>query len=186
GCKVIWVTDVDLAKQVLLDSSDKGSFIEQKIAAPAWSPVLSLESVNGESWRDLKSNFLIFQKYLPPAEALTLVLRNILSTQDPTVEIDAKQVVRITVACFVKWIFNLDWDPKWDFVCKASWEWRKEIAAKGKADPLLKRRTIDWLIDLISQSHYLQLFGEQWSTPECYSVIMQPFILSPMINMSDI
>ncbi|CAF4539468.1 unnamed protein product, partial [Didymodactylos carnosus] len=78
------------------------------------------------------------------------------------------------------------WDPKWDFVCKASWEWRKEIAAKGKADPLLKRRTIDWLIDLINQSDYLQLFGEQWSTPEYYSIIMQPFILSPMINMSDI
>ncbi|CAF4403681.1 unnamed protein product, partial [Rotaria sp. Silwood2] len=182
----MWITDIDIAKQVLLASENKGSFIEEKIACPAWSPVLSLESVNGDTWRDLKSKFLIFQKYLPPTKQLTSVLRRILSSQDGNIEIDAKQVVRITLACFVKWIFNRDWDPNWDFVCEASWEWRKEIAAKGKADPLLKCRTVDWLIDLINQSNYYEIFGEQWSTPECYSVIMQPFLLSPMINFSDI
>ncbi|CAF2748520.1 unnamed protein product [Rotaria sp. Silwood2] len=182
----MWITDIDIAKQVLLASENKGSFIEEKIACPAWSPVLSLESVNGDTWRDLKSKFLIFQKYLPPTKQLTSVLRRILSSQDGNIEIDAKQVVRITLVCFVKWIFNRDWDPNWDFVCEASWEWRKEIAAKGKADPLLKCRTVDWLIDLINQSNYYEIFGEQWSTPECYSVIMQPFLLSPMINFSDI
>ncbi|CAF3252007.1 unnamed protein product [Rotaria sp. Silwood2] len=186
GCKVMWIADLDVAKKVLLTTSSKGSFIEEKIATPAWSPVLSLESVNGDLWIDLKSKFLIFQKYLPSAEQFTRVVRYILSTQDANIEIDAKQVVRITLACFVKWIFNRDWDPEWDFVCEASWEWRKELAVKGKADPLLKFRTIDWLIDLINHSNYYHIFGEQWSTPECYSVIMQPFILSPMINISDI
>jgi len=182
----MWLTDVNVAKQVLLNSSDKGSFIEERLATPAWSPVLSLESVNGQTWQDLKSKFLIFQKFLPPAEELSHVTCHILSIQDPNVEIDAKQVVRITVACFVKWIFNLDWNPEWDFVCEASWEWRKEIAAKGKAQALIKRKTVDWVIDLINQSEYRQLFGEEWSKPEYYSIVLQPFILSPMINVSDI
>lgn len=186
GCRVMWVRDLNVAKQVLQNSSDKGSFIEEKLASPAWLPILSLESVNGETWKDLKSRFLIFQKYLPSAEKLSQVTHSILSNQDANVEIDAKQVVHITVACFVKWIFDRDWDPAWDFVCEASWEWRKEIAIKGKADGLLKRKTVDWIIDLINQSKYRELFGEEWSKPEYYSIILQPFIISPMINFSDI
>jgi hypothetical protein len=182
----MWVRDFNVAKQVLLNSSDKGSFIEEKLATPAWSPILSLESVNGQTWQDLKSRFLMFQKYLPSTEELSQVTHNILSIQDPNVEIDAKKVVHITVACFVKWIFNRDWDPEWDFVCEASWEWRKEIALKGKADVLIKRKTVDWIIDLINQSKYRQLYEEEWSKPEYYSIILQPFIISPMINMSDI
>ena len=186
GCQVIWVADIDTAQHVLRSSADKGSFLEERIFAPAWLPVLSLESVNGAAWKDLKAKFIAFQKHLPPVDNLTLAVRQVLSEQDSSVEIDAKQVARTTVACFIKWIFNLDWDPAWDFVCDASWEWRKEIAAKGRADPQLKRRTVDWLVQLINQSEYYPLFGEQWSSPECYSVIMQPFILSPMINISDI
>jgi hypothetical protein len=42
------------------------------------------------------------------------------------------------------------------------------------------------LINLINRSPYHHLFGDAWSTPECYSIIMQPFILSPMINVTDI
>jgi hypothetical protein len=182
----MWVRDLNVAKQVLLNSSDKGSFIEEKLASPAWLPILSLESVNGEIWPDLKSRFLMFQKYLPSTEELSQVIHNILSIQDPNVEIDAKQVVHITVACFVKWIFNRDWEPEWDFVCESSWEWRKEIALKGKADVLIKRKTVEWIIDLINQSKYYQLYGEEWSKPEYYSIILQPFIISPMINISDI
>ncbi|CAF0830716.1 unnamed protein product [Adineta ricciae] len=186
GCKVKWVTDIDVAKQVLLNSVDKGSFLEEKLFAPAWLPVLSLESVNGKAWNDLKSKFIIFQKHLPPVENLVAAARHILSTQDPNIEIDAKEVVRITVACFIKWIFNLDWDIKWNFVCEASWEWRKEIAAKGRGNIQIKHQTIEWLINLINHSEYYRLFGEQWSNPEYYSIIMQPFILSPMINISDV
>ena len=165
GCKVIWVQDLNVAKQVLTKSSDKGSFIEEKIATYAWSPILSLESVNGQTWEDLKSRFLVFQKYLPATEKLSQVTQSILSTQDLNIEINAQKVVQITVACFVKWIFNRDWDSEWNFVCEASWEWRKEIAVKGKADMLIKRKTIDWIIDLINQSKYHEIFGEQWSKP---------------------
>lgn len=186
GCKAMTVTDLTVARQVLLNSSDKGSCIEEKIATPAWSPVLSLESVNGSLWEDLKSRFLIFQKHLLPIEELAQITRKIVSSQDLNIDIDAKQVVRITLACFIKWLFNLDWNPQWEFVCEASWEWRKEIAVKGKANTSIKSQTVNWMIDLINQSKYYELFGEEWSKPEYYSIILQPFILSPMINMSDI
>ena len=186
GCNVMWVTDIDTAKRVLLHSADKGSFLEQRLFAPAWAPVLSLESVNGHEWRELKSKFTLLQKHLPPVDKFTTAVRAVLSAHDPNLEIDAKEVARITVACFVKYIFKVDWNPEWNFVPEASWEWRKEIAARGKADPKIKHRSIEWLIGLINQSEYQPLFGDEWSTPECYSIIMQPFILSPMINVSDI
>jgi hypothetical protein len=134
---------MDTAKQVLVNSADKGSFLKQKLFGPAWSPVLSLESVNGETWRDLKSKFIIFQKHLPPLDKLILSTRNILAASDQNIEIDADQIVHLTVACFVKWIFNLNWNPEWNFVYEVSWEWRKEIAAKRKADPKMKRKTVD-------------------------------------------
>jgi hypothetical protein len=185
-CKIMWVTDLEVAKQVLLHSSNKGTFIEDKIATPAWSPVLSLESVNGQTWKILRINFGLLLKHLPSAEALSVVTQEVLSKQDPTMEMDAKEMTRLTLATFVKWLFDRDWDPKWNFVCEASWEWRKEIAIKGKADPRIKKKTVDWLVEMIQQSKYGPLFGEKWAEPEYYSVIMQPFILSPMINFSDI
>lgn len=185
-CKILWVIDLEVAQQVLLHNVNKGAFIEEKISMSAWSPVLSLESVNGTMWKTLRTNFSLVQKHLPSAEALHLVTQDILSKRDATKEIDAKEITRITLASFVMWLFEKKWDPAWEFVCDASWEWRKEIAVKGKANPELKKKTVDWLVQMIQQSKYAPLFGDRWSQPECYSIFMQPFILSPMINFSDI
>ena len=42
---------------------DKGVAIEELIAAPAWLPILSIESVNGKKWIQLKANYAIFHKH---------------------------------------------------------------------------------------------------------------------------
>jgi len=185
-CRVLWVTDIELARQVLQHSVNKGNFIEEKIATPAWAPVLSLESINGTQWQALRAHFFVLQKHLPSPQALHLITQNLLFTLDPTVDLDARAMVRLTVQSFVKWLFQEDWRSEWDFICEASWEWRKEIAMKGKANRKLKEKTIAWLIERIQGSSYASLFGEKWAEPEYYSIFMQPFILSPMINFGDI
>ena len=40
--------------------------------------------------------------------------------------------------------------------------------------------------DLLPSSRYWSIFGENWRRPEYYSLILQPFIISPCINTGDI
>lgn len=63
-------------------------------------------------------------------------------------------------------------------------QWRKEIALKGKGCPIKKVDAINSIVNILKQSKFKDLFD--WENPECYSFIMQPFIVSPMINISDI
>ena len=66
----------------------------------------------------------------------------------------------------------------------SSLEYRKEIAVKGKGCPLKKRYAVDEIISILNKSKFSSL--HEWEKPECFSFIMQPFIISPMINISDI
>ena len=69
----------------------------------------------------------------------------------------------------------------------ASWEWRKEIAVRGRADAATKAAAVACVIGLLEAHPPLwRLFGERWRQPEYYSLVMQPFILSPAINVGDI
>lgn len=47
GTRVVQITDPDLATLVLKNSNDKGKGLEMFMSAPAWLPVLSLESIDG-------------------------------------------------------------------------------------------------------------------------------------------
>ena len=66
----------------------------------------------------------------------------------------------------------------------SSLEYRKEIALKGKGCIRKKQFAVDSIVNILKHSKYAALFD--WDKPECYSFIMQPFIISPMINISDI
>jgi hypothetical protein len=63
-------------------------------------------------------------------------------------------------------------------------QWRKEIALKEKGCLDKKMKAINSIVNILKQSKFKNLFN--WENPECYSFIMQPFIISPMINISDI
>jgi hypothetical protein len=100
--------------------------------------------------------------------------------------IDAKALVKIIVSSFVQWIFDMPWQDEWEFVLEATNQWRKDIAQKGEADMKLKERVVKWCVSMIKQSKHYELFGEKWSQPEYFSIILQPFIISPAINFLDI
>jgi len=50
-------SDPKLVSEILMNSDTKGSFVETLIATPAWFPILSTESVDGELWKDLSGKF---------------------------------------------------------------------------------------------------------------------------------
>jgi hypothetical protein len=70
------------------------------------------------------------------------------------------------------------------YMFESSLEYRKEIAIKGKGDQKKKQGAVDKMVAILKKSKYNDLF--EWSDPECFSVVMQPFVISPMINLSDI
>jgi len=56
GNKFRMAKTLDEIKKTLL-LTDKGRGIEELIATPAWLPIISLESVNGSQWIELKRNY---------------------------------------------------------------------------------------------------------------------------------
>ena len=102
--------------------------------------------------------------------------------------VDARDIARLSLSVFVEYVFGREWEPAFEPLADASWEWRKEIAVRARADPGLKREAIDIVVnDLIRNNPALwNLFGEEWKKPRYYSLILQPFLISPAINVGDI
>ena len=97
----------------------------------------------------------------------------------------------MTLKIFLKWLF-VDSDllevnqDMLEHVYESSLEYRKEIAFKGKGCQTRKQMVVDIVVKLLNKSkRYYNIFPD-WTQPECFSVVLQPFIISPMINVSDI
>ena len=254
----------------------QGDGLESRLACPAWDPVLSLESVDGPLWRELRDDFNAMMRVVPPPAKLQVphvlccavpccaVLRHaglccavpcravlccahcllacfpcwhppclrpraphcllldpallpppLLSHASHTTcstsssvhplqasatshldallasgqVIDADAVVRWSAATFIDYLFDIhEWRPEFEVFVAASWEWRRQIAVRGAADPEMKAAAVRCLTEtLLPASPSLwALHGEAWREPRYYSLIMQPFLISPCINLSDI
>ena len=85
--------------------------------------------------------------------------------------------------------FGREWEQDaFEPLVAASWEWRKEIAVRARADVGLKRQAVDIVVNDLLKGHpaLWRLFGDKWSQPRYYSLILQPFLVSPAINVGDI
>ena len=102
--------------------------------------------------------------------------------------IDAHAVARFSLAVFVEYVFGRKWESAFEVLVDASWEWRREIAVRGRADISVKRDAVRLVVgDLIRNDKRLwAMHGEAWWEPRNYSLIMQPFLISPAINVGDV
>jgi hypothetical protein len=58
---------------------------------------------------------------------------------------------------------------------------------RGQGDKRIKQQTVERLLQLIRNHPPLyDLFGDRWQESDFYSIILQPFFISPMINTGDI
>jgi hypothetical protein len=181
----IWVTNKNDA-QKYLQSTNKGNFIETKLSRNAWKPIFSLESENGETWMILKERLFLLMKQLPS----TTVLNDIIcqTTNINSTVITSREIGLLTIRIFLQYIFGKFDSEKIEYHDKccqelydASLEFRKEIALKGRGNYKKKQIAVDIIRAYLSTSSY-NLPDDIYSV----SVILQPFIISPAINVSDI
>ncbi|RHY97519.1 hypothetical protein DYB37_001713 [Aphanomyces astaci] len=190
GIPIVWIECPAAAARVLKASSIKGEFLERTFSAPAFLPLLSLESADDPQWSVLKAHLTTFMHSLPPVTSLQSIAHRVtLESMSALNRLDADAISSISVATFFEWIFEraMPTDVR-QLMCAATWEWRKEIAVKGKGDMALKQRAVDAIVhEILATPHVCHVFGaRQWTDPEFFSVLIQPFLVSPAINISDI
>jgi hypothetical protein len=183
--------NINLINKVLC-LKDKGKFIEYSVATPAWEPIISLESVDNDTWDQVKTNFLKFITFFHVDNKINLIGNYVENYTNQYINsnhiIDSKLISKITVQSFCKLLFDVEINVnELDVLFQASLEWRKEISIKGKGNMDIKINAINIILNYIKNNNKLySIFNEDWEKPEYYSVILQPFIISPMINISDI
>jgi len=240
------ITDVDVATAVLKQSSIKGDGLERHVATPAWRPLLSLESVDGDLYERMVRAFHELVAELPEPRAVAEIAEaraeEMLATARARAENDAKEtteanstteaivtlstvakeaadskegscttkphdseknredllrgaraidahaVARFSLAVFVEYVFGRKWESAFEVLVDASWEWRREIAVRGRADISVKRDAVRLVVgDLLRNNEKLwAMHGEAWWEPRNYSLVMQPFLISPAINVGDV
>ena len=68
----------------------------------------------------------------------------------------------------------------------AAAEWRAEIAVRRRGDPALKAAAVAYVLGRLRRSRLWSVFEDGWAEPERYSLILQPFLVSPIINVQDV
>ena len=183
-------------EKVLKHSNKKGDFLERLVALPAWSPILSIESSDDETWRSLIKVFRpIFKQAIVRSDLKELTAQEISlfssRNRHNDIVVDGEHISRITVQIFFNWIFGrrLNQEEE-DLYYQASIEWRKEIGVKGRASGEIKRKFWEHLRRTYLASDFCA--GREVSTDTekslqvTLSAIAQPFLISPQINFSDI
>ena len=188
GVPVVHAHDPKVMESVLRASNNKGYGLELFAACSAWAPIRSLESIDGPEWRAAHTRMKDLIRFLPHADELqrisTITLDRLLSSQRV---FDAPAIVRYTLESLILYVFDRPWEPAFELFIEASWGWRKQIALKGPAGDGLKARAMDLLVSLIhSRPDLWALHGDDWRKPEFYSLIAQPLLISPSINVTDI
>lgn len=191
GVPVMLVSDPELVSLVLRESNRKGEALEKYSSVPAWRPILSLESEDGPQWRTMSADFHSILHRLPPVSTLSeIAARNVKALKESHGDgsvIEANALVKLTIETYLEYVLRCRWRPAFDVFVAASWEWRKEIAIKGRGDMAVKTEAVRLFVSLLKETdaaHSLWgLFGDRWHEPQYYSLILQPFVISPSINV---
>lgn len=194
--KTVLILDSDpqSCARVLASSDRKGTFVEHLFAIPAWRPIYSVESEDGKKWEQLSQQCAQVLANLPWKERLQPALdKNILclvrrSEKDPDFILDSEILSRLTLQTLFEVLFQESLSQQdEDLFFRASIEWRKEIAVKGKAKSEIKEAFSRRFLEILQASEYKLGFEKNSSDQIIFlSVFAQPFILSPQINISDI
>lgn len=185
---IILNSDPKLCSEILASSDTKGTFLEQLVATPAWHPIYSIESVDGDLWKQLAGDFSQMMNSLHWRERLRPIIAK------ETAQLSQKEIITspILSQLVLRVLFNLIFNKEIQtddetLFYQASLEWRKEIAVKGKASQEIKEKFWQRLTQIIADSSFKDGLESYKCDPSSWiSLFAQPFLISPQINISDI
>jgi dihydroflavonol-4-reductase len=191
---VILKSDPLLVGEVLAASDTKGSFLERLFATPAWEPIYSIESMDGERWDQLSRDFKELLSRLEWRSRLSGITLKYMGELKGSVEADSSRIVdsefisRTVVRILYELLFRHPISGADETLFyRASLEWRKEIAIKGKADVRVKNEFWKRLQVIVQDSPFKDGLESYRADPACWlSLFAQPFLISPQINIGDI
>ncbi len=180
--------------EILAASNRKGTFIETLIAAPAWAPIISTESVDDETWQELSQNFKSILGQTNWRTRLKEISKESLSIlieqtrSNPSLIVDAETISRLTLRVLYQLVFEHPISIQDEALFySASIEWRKEIGMKGTANPAVKMKFWERLNEIVTASKTSSNPPSSTQDPDLWvSAFAQPWIISPQINVSDI
>jgi hypothetical protein len=192
--RVAWISDANIAQQALAASVAKGAGLEQFLSLPAWSPIVPTESVDGERWRRMRTAVARVLRVaggnMPAPKCASVLLRERLeshwsSSNCPV--LDSVAVHRALASVLHELIFFEEpSDAVIDTWVESSISWRARVGLKAAGTRPIRDTAFNLCAQLIDKSAPLQkaLQGIR-SVEERVSIVLQPFILSPLINVSD-
>lgn len=191
---VILDSDPELCGKVLAASSKKGNFLESLVATPAWHPIYSIESMDGERWEQLSADFkrllhrLEWRERLGPITRAEITAKVNHIARDPAAILDSEAISRLVVRILYALLFDHSMSGEDETLFyRASLEWRKEIAVKGRADSRVKSEFWERLTVLVAASRFRDGLASYAADPARWlSLFAQPFLISPQINIGDI
>lgn len=192
--QVILDSNPQLCGKLLAASDKKGNFLEKLVAAPAWHPIYSVESMDGETWEQLSTDFkklmgqLAWRTRLPEIAHKYFTFLADAINADAQKLIDSEEISRLTLRILFELLFAGSIEKRdEELFYRASLEWRKEIAVKGSALAEVKAAFMRRLETIITASRFKDGLVSYAKDPSRWlSIFAQPFLISPQINIADI
>jgi protein-S-isoprenylcysteine O-methyltransferase Ste14 len=210
GIKVGYVdprTDPLLIEQVLM-SSDKGKFIEDLLACPSWWPIRSVESVNARDAVYMRKIFTVVADNLKCVERAPQIAEEVLSSyklrneQGEVRLLTSGAIAAVTAKCFFQMITDrLPTEEELGLILSAVTEWKGILALKRgvNKNSTLRVDLVTLMRKEIKASPWFNENAGQKDAPfKCkfapfdpdniddLSSILQPMLISPIINVPDI
>jgi cytochrome P450 len=190
---IILKSNPKLCKAVLDACNTKGHGIEMHFAFPGWQPIYNSESVDGEKWKKLLSIFRKIVHKVNYSERLPeIIKKHCQKLAEDNPNIDSVVIQKLTARVFFELLFNkeLSLSDEKNFI-DATNEWRRHVAQKGDSDIKMKEKMIERIMECIRESqgvYDIEAYKAEFKADnyEVVSSFIQPFLISPMINFSDI
>lgn len=199
------------ARQMLQRGTDKGPILEETLFLPLWTGAASLESANGQLWRELRTSFDHLTRLLPPPTELEDIFLGLnipalleqwataapkeengttvhpSSSKPAVLTATSPAIARLTLCGFTQWFTGSPPSSSdLDILHAAAEALRADISFRGKGDDNAKRAANDVVVRLMQASAYPPPPGRQWAEREAFSAALQPYFISPAINFIDI
>ena len=184
-CQIVRFRISFSSRKILASSGDKGMGLEFFVSLRAWEPIIPIESVDGNQWKRMRGAFNDVYRVVSARSLLIGDLVKLYSARETLV--DSRALHRIMASALHQILF--DEEPsaiQVDLWIDASVSFRGRISLKSAGDLNAQQSASTECLRLVRRSTELwALLKRLPNDNELISVILQPFLMSPLINLSD-